>query len=231
MKFFHLILSRFLGPFYWGRKSYSQEGEDLIIDRILSKKNGFYVDVGCHHPFRFSNTYLFYKKGWCGIGIDALPGTKKLFNRWRSRDITIEMGVSSEPGHLTYYAFNEPALNTFDSSLAKQRDGKNGYHLVKEFEVKTARLGDILKTLSCRRDIDFLTIDVEGFDLMALESLDWDAFHPKIVIAECYVERLDFISDDQIFKFLHSKGYEAFAKTGHSVIFVNKSYLNPGKIR
>ena len=226
MNLLKLFLLRFAGPFFWGRKSYSQEGEDLIIDRILNIRNGFYVDVGCHHPFRFSNTYLFYKKGWSGIGIDALPGTKKLFNRWRPRDITIEMGVSSASGQLTYYSFNEPALNTFDRRLAEQRDGENGYRIIKKSQIKTDRLGDILRDVNCRHDIDFLSIDVEGFDLIALKSLDWDLFHPKIVIAECYIERLEFIGDDSIFKFLLLKGYDAFAKPGHSVIFINKSYLN-----
>ena len=43
-------------------KSYSQEGEDMILRRIFVNSNsGFYVDVGAFHPTRFSNTYLFYK--------------------------------------------------------------------------------------------------------------------------------------------------------------------------
>ena len=46
-------------------KSYSQEGEDMILKRIFENQTtGFYVDVGAHHPKRFSNTYYFYKKGW-----------------------------------------------------------------------------------------------------------------------------------------------------------------------
>jgi len=49
-------------------KSYSQEGEDMILRRIFERQStGFYVDVGAHHPKRFSNTYFFYKKGWSGI--------------------------------------------------------------------------------------------------------------------------------------------------------------------
>ena len=43
-------------------KSYSQEGEDMILRRLFEKQiQGFYVDVGAHHPKRFSNTYYFYK--------------------------------------------------------------------------------------------------------------------------------------------------------------------------
>ena len=74
--------------------SYSQEGEDLIINRLIdSKKNGFYIDIGAHHPFRFSNTYKFYKMGWNGINIDAMPGSMKLFREKRPRDINIECGI------------------------------------------------------------------------------------------------------------------------------------------
>jgi hypothetical protein len=56
-------------------QSYSQEGEDMVLYRTFETvKEGFYVDVGAHHPDRFSNTYKFYKQGWRGINIDAMPG-------------------------------------------------------------------------------------------------------------------------------------------------------------
>ncbi len=74
------------------------------------KTTGFYVDVGAHHPLRFSNTYKFYKRGWHGINIDAMPGSMDLFNRLRHRDINLERAVSDSKQILTYYAFNEPAL-------------------------------------------------------------------------------------------------------------------------
>ena len=82
------------GGGYW-LKSYSQEGEDIILARIFGKQqNGFYVDVGAHHPYRFSNTYFFYKRGWKGINIDAMPGSMKIFNKYRPRDKNIEAGIS-----------------------------------------------------------------------------------------------------------------------------------------
>ena len=61
-------------PIYFYQKSYSQEGEDILLSRIFrNQKKGFYVDIGAHHPTRFSNTYYFYKLGWRGINIDAIP--------------------------------------------------------------------------------------------------------------------------------------------------------------
>ena len=44
----------------YSKKTYSQEGEDMILSRIFDgRKQSFYVDIGAHHPRRFSNTYFF----------------------------------------------------------------------------------------------------------------------------------------------------------------------------
>ena len=75
-------------------KSYSQEGEDMVLYRIFEKqKSGFYVDIGAYHPKRFSNTYFFYKRGWRGINIEPNPEAIKLFKKYRVGDINLEMGV------------------------------------------------------------------------------------------------------------------------------------------
>ncbi|MDE0952382.1 MAG: hypothetical protein OSA45_14010, partial [Halioglobus sp.] len=45
----------------YARRTYSQEGEDMILQRIFGqRREGFYIDVGAHQPFRYSNTYVFY---------------------------------------------------------------------------------------------------------------------------------------------------------------------------
>ena len=67
------FVDNYFGQIRNRRISYSQEGEDLVVDRLLNgKRNGFYVEVGCHHPYRYSNTFMFYKKGWRGICIHFL---------------------------------------------------------------------------------------------------------------------------------------------------------------
>ena len=105
----------------FAHKSYSQEGEDMILRRIFeNQENGFYVDVGAHHPKRFSNTYFFYKHGWKGINIDALPNSMSLFKKLRPRDVNIEQPISDNVESLTYYHFNEPALNGFSKDLSEK---------------------------------------------------------------------------------------------------------------
>ncbi len=206
----------------WAVKSYSQEGEDLQLWRILNgKKNGFYVDVGSHHPMRFSNTYLFYKQGWKGINIDATPGSMTLFNKYRKNDINLEIGVDLEPAILDYYIFNEPALNSFSRDLSNERNNENNaYKIVSIEKVKVEKLSNILDELiGVETKIDFLTVDVEGIDLRVLKSNDWKKYRPKIVIVEILKTNLRDIEDDQLNKFMKSQNYEAFAKTVNTVFF------------
>jgi hypothetical protein len=73
---------------------YSQNGEDIILQSLFPREHtGFYVDVGAHHPYRISNTYLLHQQGWSGINIDPNPETIAFFNRARPKDININIGV------------------------------------------------------------------------------------------------------------------------------------------
>jgi FkbM family methyltransferase len=208
------------------RLSYSQEGEDLVLARIFETKKttGFYVDVGAHHPIRFSNTFHFYKKGWTGINIDAMPGSMKAFKKYRNRDTNIECGVAATPGTLTYYEFNDGALNGFNKDLTAMREKNTPYKLLAEVEVKVNTLGTILhENIKPDQHIDFMSIDVEGLDFDVLKSNDWDAFVPSVICIECLGTRISSIQDDPIAAFLATKGYFAFAKTYNTVFYVQES--------
>jgi FkbM family methyltransferase len=190
--------------------SYSQEGEDLVLKRIFGLQNkGFFVDIGAHHPKRFSNTYIFYLEGWRGINIDALPGIKNIFDIERPEDINLELGVSEKEGDLIYYSFNEPALNTFDKAEADKKNGLQHYYIEKELKIKTYPLSYILnKYLKTNVHIDFMTIDVEGFDLQVLKSNDWQKYKPNIILIEelrTDVEKI--LRESEIYKYLKTKGY------------------------
>ncbi len=203
-------------------KSYSQEGEDMILRRIFEKQQiGFYVDVGAHHPMRFSNTYFFYKKGWKGINVDAMPDSMKAFNKFRPRDINIEKPISDKKQILTYYAFNEPALNGFSKELSEERaTADNNYHFIFEKDIETSTLEEILdKNLPVNQKIDFLSIDVEGLDFMVLKSNNFEKYKPKVILIEILGSSLDEIENNEISIFLKKYGYKIYAKAVNTVIF------------
>jgi FkbM family methyltransferase len=202
-------------------KSYSQEGEDMVLRRIFEGKgSGFYVDVGAHHPKLYSNTYYFYKKGWRGINIDAMPGSMKAFDNVRPNDINVEAAISDKEETLTYYYFNAPALNGFSKAISEERAGLKDVKLLRTSEIKTRRLSDILKLhLPEGVKIDFMSVDVEGLDLQVLRSNDWEKYKPTYILAECLDLDLDKDHDSELITFLKSKGYRIFGKCVHTVFF------------
>jgi FkbM family methyltransferase len=198
-----------------------------VIDRFLGNTpSGFYVDVGAHHPERFSNTYAFYLRGWRGINIDAMPGSMTAFRRTRPRDINLETGVAEQAGELTYYMFNEPALNGFSAALTEERTrimtgGKPAYQVIGRRSVPCVPLRDILGVHAAGTPIDFLSIDVEGLDLQVLRSNDWAIYRPRLVLVECIElrEALLDIADSDIGKFMLEHAYVPVAKTFNTVFF------------
>lgn len=204
--------------------SYAQEGEDLLLTRIFeSAQAGFYVDVGAYHPKRFSNTFLFYKKGWRGINIDARPGSMLYFNKERPRDINLEIGVSKYAQELTYYMYSEPAYNGFIESFSDDNIAGTEFKKTGERQVKTLPLQAILnQNLPENQVISFLSVDVEGLDLQVLESNNWEKYRPKIVLVEMLDVSADFIPTTELHEYLTSKGYFFFCKTLNTVFYKDK---------
>ena len=203
---------------------YSQEGEDLFLYRLFADQpEGFYVDIGALHPVRFSNTYRLYKKGWSGINIDATPGSMAAFHRLRPRDINIECLVSRDPEPVTYFEFNEPALNTLSPEIAAHRENE-GFKITSKTVLYPKPLSQILsENLPAGTMIDVLTVDVEGADLAVLQSNDWSRFRPKLIIAELLFTPLSKLDQSEVSQFLSAQGYHLVSKLFNSAIFASST--------
>ena len=207
-----------------GRLSFSHEGEDLILDRYFDGRvTGFYVDVGSHHPIRFSNTYFFYLKGWSGINIDALPGNKQLFDAVRPRDTNLELAVSDVEEITTYYMFSEPALNTFCKAEADYKSSLNNYDLIGTVNLNTLKLSNILDGHIESNSIDFMSIDVEGLEMNVLRSNNWNRYRPKIVLVELLRHSFEEVLASELYFFLKSVGYEIVSKTHNTLFFMARN--------
>jgi len=210
---------RFINSYY--QKSFAQEGEDIVLQRFVANiSNGFYVDIGAHHPKRFSNTYLYYIKGWRGINVEPRPGSKKLFDKYRPGDINLELPVNSLEEELTYYMFNEPALNGFSKEVSGYKDGLGEYKIINEIKMKTRTLKNILdEFLPSKQKINFMNVDVEGLDIKVLESNNWEKYKPDIILCEDNEFQVSNPKNSSIYVFLTGKGYKIVAKTFNTLIF------------
>lgn len=203
--------------------SYSQEGEDLVLQRFMEttvKQKGFYVDIGAHHPTRFSNTYYFYLQGWNGLNVDATPGSMQPFEKLRPRDINVEMGIAASEGELKYYLFNEPALNTFDQARRDFLVNDTPFKLIQTVTVKTKTLAQILNEyLPENTEIDFMSVDVEELDYDILVTNDWNKYKPTFLLIEDIKGELENFTDSNFYKLLSPKGYRLVAKTHNTLFF------------
>lgn len=205
-------------------KSFSQFGEDLLVSHLLNgKQKGTYVDVGAFRPVQCSNTYYFYRKGWKGINIDAMPGSMRLFNAVRPRDTNLEIPVADTDLELTYYIFNYPLMNGFfkdDSSIPAHLEG---LRIVDKKIVRAQRLDQILDEHLNGDRIDLMSIDVEGLDFSVLRSNNWEKYQPTVILIEILDFNFQNLEHYEIYSFLTSLGYQFYSRTVHTLIFKKHS--------
>ena len=208
-------------------RSFSQEGEDLILRRIFhDTRYGFYVDVGAHHPKRFSNTKIFYDVGWRGINIEPNPELLEEISLSREGDVNLCCGISREECLLEYYFFEEPALNTFSKERAEYLVSNKISLLKSSKQVSTRPLSSILEEVSIPSNkIHFLSIDVEGKDLEVLKSNNWDKFRPSVILIEG-ASKPNSEKGGELVSEMQSLQYEFFAKTTNTWFFMEQSFYD-----
>lgn len=205
-------------------ESFSQEGEDRVLSRFFeNQKDGFYVEVGAHHPFRFSNTALFYVKGWKGLTIDPNPEVASLFKKFRSRDRHLQVGVGRENTPLKFYQFQESALNTFSDEVYKKRLSE-GFKLARTLDVPVMSLKTVFEQNKdfLPKIINFMSVDVEGFDEEVLASNDWQLYRPQFVIVEIFSKDIEEVLQSKSYQIMKEAGYRLHGRCFWSCIFIDQ---------
>ena len=157
-----------------------------------------------------STSYFFERLGWRCLIVEPMPDFCEKIKSIRSCEVA-EIAASTQAGEVEFYvATGVETLSTMEKSESHFDRIKNlSQQDVRTIRVETARLDDILMERGFT-EIDFLTIDVEGHESSVLAGMDFIKITPRIVIIEdntyglnCYVKR-----------FMQSKGYKRFRKTG-----------------
>lgn len=193
--------------------SFSKSGEDILLSKILQNfKSGTYVDIGCWHPIKASNTYFFYLRGYKGICIDPNPQLRLEFSKFRKTDTLLTCGVGGTDSELDYYVIkHDESMNTFNPLFIEENGLQDS---VKEMlKIPVRPLADILReTCNPGQELLFFDVDVEGYDFEVLQSNHWEDFRPYAVMVESNLSLKEDMNSD-INGFLEEKGYSIFAKT------------------
>jgi FkbM family methyltransferase len=212
------------------RSSYSLDGEDLVIDKLLDyKKIGFYVDLGANDPDRLSNTKRFYNRGWRGINVDANPQSIELVDKKRKRDINVNVGVGGESANMNFFVMFPPTVSTFVEKM-KEQNLERGCEYIKTISVPIKTVSDILdEYLPAGVKIDFISIDLEGYDFIAIKSNNWSKYRPAVICIESATSYHMKKQDKQTFEitsYLNEVGYELAYHNGMDAFYKDKELLN-----
>ncbi|HZB15306.1 MAG TPA: FkbM family methyltransferase, partial [Chryseolinea sp.] len=202
---------------------YSQHGEDFLVNKIFNgKSEGYYVEIGCLDGIEYSNTYFFEKRGWEGACIEAhrdfIGELKK--NRPTSHIVHCAVG-EADKDNVIFYANKVGSLSTLD----KNEEGRwkknyaSDFYGFEEQRVSMRTLTSIFDELK-PRIIDFVSLDIEGYEVNALSGLDFSKYKPKLFV----IEYKDEIHKSELEKILFKHSYYFLSKIGCNLFYsLNKA--------
>jgi FkbM family methyltransferase len=164
-----------------------------------------FLDVGCNHPVRHNNSYFFEKyMGFKVIGVDAL---EKYENEWKTIRPNADLVVTAVGDRDGTLEFEETEHDGYEGDMYSAVKGySNKAEKLKRVGriVPVKTLTNILKSRNII-DIGIMSLDIEGYELSALQGIDTNSIRIQIVILENNSNNL--LGNEKVRKFMRSKGY------------------------
>ena len=206
---------------YLKRKQYSQWGEDqFIYEFFKGKRNGIYLDIGCFHPFMYSNTCLLYKKGWRGINIDINPTSIDLFNIARPKDINLCTTINQTKKVFEVY-YDDPfsPVNTLSKNFYENLKNESAERS-KKILVESKSIREILNIGKISQNVDFVNLDVEGMDYKILKNIDLSRLRPRLIAIETHnVDGSKSKDFELILTFMENNSFSIYKRVGPTTLF------------
>lgn len=212
--YFGFIVNNFAALLAKGRDSYSDFGEDQIIEKVLGKDKGSYLDIGAGHPIIGRNTYLFYKKGWTGITVEPIRFHNILHRIKRRHDTQIRKLIGNSEKKIKFYEFSPTQYSTVSEDQYSIMI-KSGAKERKVYYLETISVTEILSQF--KNPNYFLSIDCEGYDFQIISDINWNyIIKPKAIVFETIV---DSIMSSAVHRILINQGYSLIQKTVNNSIY------------
>lgn len=166
--------------------SYSENGEDLELFRLVRRSARFGVDVGAYDGRIWSNSFLFGQMGYRLLLVEPLPQyaekCRRLYNG--RRDVLVEnVAIGQQAGEQTFHVQAGDSTNNM-----AMRSSLHPEFLPlpekSEIRVQVSPLRDLLAKHQWPKRYAFLTIDAEGADLDVLETASLDRWRPHAICVE-----------------------------------------------
>ncbi len=219
--------------------SYAQNFEDVILNRAFAgKTDGFYVDVGAWDPTVDSVTRHFYDIGWRGINVEPATEPFRALQTQRPRDLNLKVALGDRAETRDFFEVQDSGLSTFRTGILSNLPKYGFEHVVRPVEVTT--LNEVCK-IHVDVPIDFMKIDVEGWEEAVIRGGDWQKFRPAVLVIEAVLPCMEAFSEStppsstaskdsapvraSFVRLLSGKGYELCLFDGLNEFYVSREAL------
>ena len=207
--------------FFWNEKYTSQAGQDKIIKKNFfdGKKNGFFVEIGAYDGITGSNCYHFERfLNWDGIAIE--PSNIQFEKLKKNRKCKVlNNAISDEVKEVEFIEVTEGLTQMSginDSSFERNFKiiSNDQASKTESIKLKTITFDQIVPK---NKDIDYLSIDIEGGEMNLLKSIDFKTNSIKVISVE------NNIPEEQNFKnFFEEINFTYLDRIGQDEIFYNR---------
>ena len=197
-------------------QSFGLKGLDLKLLPWLDFRDGFFIEAGANDGARFSNTLLLERsRGWRGLLIEPIPDLAAQCRKNRPNCLVENCAlVAADSGarevamrFCNLMSLVKGAMHSEAGDLEHIRKGCEVQQIESyELTVPARPLSELLDQHGIAQ-VDFFSLDVEGYELEALKGLDFARHAPRFLLVECR-ER------ETIQNFLAPR-YEAVAELSH----------------
>lgn len=151
-------------------KKYSQLGQD---DWVLSKhKTGYFVEIGAYDGISLSNTLKLEENGWSGLCVEPNPKLYEQLAKNRKCNLS-NLAVHNKSNEKIKFQCGD-VYGGIQQYLDHEAT-KVGINDI--IEVTTVTLDDILFIVNAPKNIEYISIDTEGNELLILESFPMDKWN------------------------------------------------------
>lgn len=197
------------------RSAEASVDETEVISKLFAESSGsgrVMIDVGAHFG---SSAKYFADSGWTVHCFEPDPvNREKLLKKFgTSKTVTIDPRAVGEKAE-TGVSFYKSAESTGISSLNPFRESHE-----EAGKVDITTISDVIRDRDLKK-IDFLKIDVEGWDFAVLKGVPWCTIRPEVV--ECEFEDAKTVEMGVTYRdiadYLVDKGYAVYVSEWHPII-------------